>query len=219
MSGPSDARAFWDAMFTGDAYTYGETPDDYLVKHAGLLRPGMRALVPGDGEGRHGVYLAEQGLDVVTVDISAIGRQKAEQLAGRRGVTISALQADLRRWNWPDSQFDVVASFFLHVPPDDRRLLHQAMLRALRPGGYLIIKGFRREQIRYRQQYGSHGGPPDEAMLFSPDMLRNDFARADEIELMETDVQMGNQTRHTGMAAVVQGVFRMQASTLRMCNE
>ena len=54
----------------------------------------MRALVPGDGEGRNGVWLAAQGLEVDTLDLSAHGVAKARRLAAERGVAINAIQAD-----------------------------------------------------------------------------------------------------------------------------
>ena len=52
----------------------------------------MCALVPGDGEGRNGVWLAEQGLRVDTLDLSAKGVEKARRLAEARGVSINARQ-------------------------------------------------------------------------------------------------------------------------------
>ena len=127
---------------------------------AAIFRPGMRALVPGDGEGRNGVWLAEQGLEVVTVDLSAAGVEKAKRLAAKRGVRIDAIQADLATWAWPVGEFDVVAAIFLHLPPDIRRPVHRNMLRALRPGGLLVIEAYRPEQVQYRQTHGSKGGPP-----------------------------------------------------------
>lgn len=201
-------KHFWDERYQADTFLYGATPNDYLVAQRPRFRSGMHALVPGDGEGRNGVWLAEQGLHVVTVDLSDVGQRKAQQLAEQRGVELTALQADLTRWTWPVSEFDVVASIFLHLPPSVRQEMHQAMLKALRPGGLLIIEAFRPEQLQYREKYGSSGGPPKEEMLFSAEMLRADFADAEEIELAAVDVDMGAHGPHRGLTAVIHGVFR-----------
>ena len=44
-----------------------------------------------DGEGRNGVWLAEQGLDVLSIDFSPAAQAKARALAQARGVKF--------RWN------------------------------------------------------------------------------------------------------------------------
>ena len=200
--------AFWDERYRDEAFVYGETPNEYLAAQRDRFRPGMRALVPGDGEGRNGVWLAEQGLDVVTVDLSEAGVNKARQLAAKRGVRITAIRADLATWAWPAGEFDLVAAIFLHLPPDIRRPIHRNMLAALRPGGLLVIEAYRPEQIQYREKYGSRGGPPAVEMLFSEAMLREDFAGADVVELASGEADLKEGANHFGLGAVVHGVFR-----------
>ena len=204
----SHASAFWDERYRDETFIYGESPNEYLAAQRERFRPGMRALVPGDGEGRNGVWLAEQGLDVVTVDLSEAGVNKARKLAAKRGVRITAIQADLTQWAWPVAEFDVVAAIFLHLPPEIRQPIHRAMLAALRPGGLLVIEAYRPEQVQYREKYGSKGGPPGAEMMFTEAMLREDFAEAEEIELASGDVDLSEGTHHRGLGAVVHGVFR-----------
>ena len=81
-----------------------------------LLQPGQRALVPACGEGRDAVFLAECGLDVTAVDMSAAGLAKTAELAASHGVSVTCIEADLSEWNWPKAEYDVIASMFLHVP-------------------------------------------------------------------------------------------------------
>ena len=50
---------------------------------------GQRALTLADGEGRNGVWLAEQGLDVLSIDFSPKALAKARALAAERGVTLA----------------------------------------------------------------------------------------------------------------------------------
>ena len=66
-------QTIWDERFSGEHYVFGEKPNAFLVRHASLLASGARVLVPGDGEGRNGVWLARTGMDVLSVDSSAVG--------------------------------------------------------------------------------------------------------------------------------------------------
>ena len=60
----------WEARFAAPGYHFGTEPNAFLKSKAGLLKPGQKALSIADGEGRNGVFLAEQGLDVLTMDFS-----------------------------------------------------------------------------------------------------------------------------------------------------
>ena len=81
------ASQFWDQRFAGETFKYGLEPNAFLRAEATRLAPGSRVLVPGDGEGRNGVWLAQQGHRVCSVDASPVGLDKALQLARQRGVT------------------------------------------------------------------------------------------------------------------------------------
>ena len=96
-----ERAAMWDARYEPASYAYGEAANAFLVAQAPRFKPGMRALVPGDGEGRNGVWLAQQGLVVDTLDLSAQGVAKARRLAAARGVSVNAAQADALTWTWP----------------------------------------------------------------------------------------------------------------------
>ena len=119
---------FWDSRYEGDAFAYGEAPNAFLASLT--FARGGRALVPGDGEGRNGVFLAERGLQVETLDLSPLGVAKARALATRRGVALDARVADVLAWDWPLAAYDVVALMYLHLPAAERRRLH-----ASRAGG------------------------------------------------------------------------------------
>ena len=80
----------WEARFAAPGYHFGTEPNAFLKSKAGLLKPGQKALSIADGEGRNGVFLAEQGLDVLTMDFSPTALAKAHALAKDRGVTIRA---------------------------------------------------------------------------------------------------------------------------------
>ena len=189
---------FWDERFSADEFVYGTQPNAFLVEQAFRLQPGMRVLAPGDGEGRNGVWLARQGMDVLSVDGSKVGLAKAVRLAATHGVTISTEVADLTTWEWPTSRFDAVVSLFLHFQPPDRPTIHANMATALRPGGILVLEAFHPTQLAY-----SSGGPKDPAMLYTAEQLRQDFAGI-EILLLETSLRDLNEGEfHRGPAVTV----------------
>jgi SAM-dependent methyltransferase len=199
----SGMATFWDEKFGGNDYLYGTRPNSFLMSRATLFSPGMRAAVPGDGEGRNGVWLAERGLDVLSVDSSAVGQAKARALAAERGVPYRTELADLTLWDWPRETFDAVVSVFCHLHRDHRQRVHRAMLDALKPGGIVVMEAFRPEQLSYRS-----GGPKDPDMLFSVAALAEDFAGAEFVHCVEALDSLDEGPLHRGPAATLQVVVR-----------
>ena len=204
----SPQGAFWDQRYAEPGFAFGEKPNVFLMSQAAHYHRGMKALVPGDGEGRNGVFLAECGLRVTTVDASRIGVHKATSVAGERGVTLDAHCADLETWVWPEGQFDIVVSIFLHFPEALRPRMHARMLQALKPGGVLLLEGYTPRQLLHRAN-GSVGGPHDVTMLFEPDDLRTDFAGADIVSLEEVEVDLAEGPRHRGRSSVARLFARL----------
>jgi len=203
MGSPVDPAAMWDERFSRPEAVYGHKPNAYLHSKIFQIKSGGRVLVPGDGYGRNGIWLARQGFVVHTVDISSVGVARARKAAQAAGLTMSIDQVDLSRWTWPESDFDAVVSVFLHLPPDKRPGIHAGMLRAVRPGGLLILEAFTPAQLRH-----SSGGPKQVELLYTAEMLRKDFLGAEVVELEEAEVSLDEGHLHRGPASVVHGVFR-----------
>jgi len=203
----SERAAMWDARYEPEPYAYGEAANAFLVAQAPRLKSGMRALVPGDGEGRNGVWLAQQGLIVDTLDLSAQGVAKARRLAAARGVSVNAAQADALAWNWPREAYDIVALIYLHLAADERRFLHARALAGLKPRGLLILEAFRLEQLG-AQAAGARGGPREARLLYSLADLSADFAGQDIVELGEARAVLKEGALHVGVSEVVRAVVR-----------
>jgi 2-polyprenyl-3-methyl-5-hydroxy-6-metoxy-1,4-benzoquinol methylase len=194
---------FWNARYAETGYAYGTEPNAFLVAQKNYLKSGGKALAVADGEGRNGVWLAQQGLDVLSVDASEVGLRKTQELAAERGVTIRTEKVDLTTWAWPNQQFDVVAAIYIHFPPEVRARMHRHMYDALKPGGILMLEAFTPDQLQYKS-----GGPPVLEMLFTADMLRNDFAGGEVLLLEETTTELVEGKYHRGPAAVVRLILR-----------
>lgn len=204
----SDARDFWNARYSGDDYLFGDAPNAFLKAQAARLKPGLRALAVADGEGRNGVWLAQQGLRVITTDISPAAVAKARALAAARQTNLDARVADLETWDWPEQEFDVVVGVFIQFAgPDARARLFGRMKRALKPGGLLLLQGYRPEQL----DYGT-GGPGQVENLYTEDLLRAEFADFDIDHLESHDSEIHEGTGHRGLSALIDLVARRPAS-------
>ena len=189
----------------GRTYAYGEAPNAFLASLT--FARGGRALVPGDGEGRNGVFLAERGFAVTTLDLSPLGVAKARALAARRGVALDARQADALAWDWPVDAYDLIALLYLHLPAPERRRLHRLALAALKPDGRVVLEAFTPRQLE-RQRAGARGGPREAALLYEPEDLRADFEGAAIELLAESETNLSEGSLHAGPSAVVKFVGR-----------
>jgi SAM-dependent methyltransferase len=189
----------WEKRYAAPEYLYGTEPNAFLKAQASLLPKTGKALAIADGEGRNGVWLAEQGLDVLSVDFSPKAQAKAKALAERRGVPVRFLTADVTAWDWPTAAFDVVAVIFIQFcGPPERRRIFAGIRQALKPGGLLLLQGYRPEQIAY-----GTGGPSEVENLYTEAMLREEFASFGKLDIRAHDSTISEGSRHSGIAAVV----------------
>jgi cyclopropane fatty-acyl-phospholipid synthase-like methyltransferase len=202
-----DHKAQWNARFDTDDYVFGTAPNRFLESQGHQLLPNSRVLVVADGEGRNGVWLAEQGHQVTSVDISEMGQAKAARLAIKRGVDLDLRTANLITWDWPEAAYDAVVAIFIQfASPNERETIFEGMKHALRPGGRVLLQGYRPEQLRYRT-----GGPPNADNLYTEALLRAAF-EGWEIELLTVhDDIIEEGTGHRGMSALIDLVARKPA--------
>ncbi len=194
----------WDERYAGEDYLFGTEPNAFLVTQRHLLKPDMSCLAVADGEGRNGVWLAQQGLKVLSVEASAVALDKAKKLAQQRGVAIDFEQADLAQWQWGEDRFDVVAAIFIQfAPPALREQMFAGIKRCLKPGGLLLLQGYTPRQLEYKT-----GGPPAAENMYTEPMLRNAFGDMEILHLREHDDLVSEGTAHRGMSALIDMVAR-----------
>ncbi|WP_018170043.1 cyclopropane-fatty-acyl-phospholipid synthase family protein [Thioalkalivibrio sp. ALMg9] len=188
----------WDERYAEDDYVYGTEPNDFL-RAAVANVPRGRALCLAEGEGRNAVFLAQQGFDVLAVDSSAVGLQKAQRLAEDRGVQIETLVADLADYAIEPDSWDLIVSIFCHLPPDVRRRLHAEVVAGLRPGGVFILEAYTPAQL----EWGT-GGPPIAELMMTREALTEELDGLEFEEAVERERDVIEGRFHTGRGAVVQ---------------
>lgn len=194
----------WQGRFAAPGYLFGTEPNAFLKDYAHLLRKGEKALAIADGEGRNGVFLAEQGLDVLSVDFSPIAQDKARKLAAERGVTLRIEQVDIIDWDWPREAFDVVAAiFFQFVLPPERDKIFAGIKKTLKPGGLLLLEGYGLKQLEYKT-----GGPSNPTQLYTRELLEQAFGDFSSLDIREYDRVVNEGDRHAGMSALIDAVGR-----------
>jgi len=188
--------ARWESRFAPESYLFGTAPNAFLARQKPLLPKTGRALSVADGEGRNGVWLAEQGLDVVSMDFSPTAQAKARALAASRGVSITTETVDLSTYTWPADAFDVIVVIF--AQPLERTRLFAGVKRALKPGGLLLIEGYPPRQL----QYGT-GGPSDIERLYTREHLEAGFADFSDVRIDEYDAEIYEGDGHGGISALI----------------
>lgn len=129
----------WDRTYAIEGYRYGVAPNAFLVEQAHRFPANASIIAPGDGEGRNGVWLARQGHDVLSMDASRVGLEKARSLAGSQGVPVRTEVADLATWAPEPQSADAVVLIHVPLPSGIRQSAHRRMATALRPGGVLVV--------------------------------------------------------------------------------
>lgn len=188
----------WDERYSTDEFVYGTTANEFLVSTIDRLPKG-RVLCVAEGEGRNAVYLAQAGCEVVAVDASRVGLDKAARLARQRGVHIETVVADLADFAIQPHSWDAVVSIFCHLEPQLRKALHRRVVAGLRPGGVLVLEAYRPEQIRY-----ATGGPAAADMMPSLAELRDELEGLEFEHAVEIVRNVSEGKYHTGKGAVVQ---------------
>lgn len=189
----------WQQRFAQPGYLFGTAPNAFLQSQAHRLRRGQSALTIADGEGRNGVFLAECGLDVLSVDFSPLAQDKARKLAKDRGVPLRVEQADIINWPWPQAAYDVVAGiFFQFAAPADRDKIFAGIRRSLKPGGLLLVEGYGPKQLEYKT-----GGPSKLENLYTRALLEKAFGDFAALDIAEHDSVIQEGAGHGGLSALV----------------
>jgi SAM-dependent methyltransferase len=161
-------REKWNERYL--AGTHGALPPDALLIHSferyvePLFPEAGRALDIAGGTGRHAIFLAEKGWRVRLTDIAEAGIESARKNAGDLASRIEFGVEDLTRFDGSRESYDLITNFFFL-----RREMFGELVKALKPGGLLIYKGYTRGQAKFG------GGPTNPEYLLAENELINSF--------------------------------------------
>lgn len=187
----------WDSRYGTEEFVYGKEPNVFFARSLGPLNPG-KLLLPGEGEGRNAVYAASLGWEVDAFDQSKVGAEKAKSLAGEREVNIAYRVCDIENFPFEKGVYDAVGLVYFHAPAPLRKMLHKKVVESLKPGGQVILEAFHTTQLGRES-----GGPQNLDLLYSMEMLQEDFGSLEAEEMEETEVDLDEGLFHGGPAKVL----------------
>jgi SAM-dependent methyltransferase len=188
---------FWNERYSEKEYIYGKDPNVFFEEQLSQLNPGT-IILPCEGEGRNAVYAASLGWNVRAFDSSDAGKMKALQLALNKEVIINYVIDDAVTVTYPEDSADVVAFIYAHFPPSIRKQIHQKAIHWLKPGGKIIIEAFHPNQLQ-----NNSGGPKELSMLYTEEMIKEDF-EGSKIELLQTTQTILEEGKyHEGKADII----------------
>ena len=135
----------WNSKYETEVYLFGEKPIPFLADNVHLLPKG-KVLDIAMGEGRNGVYLATQGFEVLGLDISEKGLEKAHNLAKKNKVTIETKVVDLESFTLEPNSYDVILCTY-YMQKD----LFKQFQSALKPGGMIVVETYNVDYLKYVQ--------------------------------------------------------------------
>ena len=133
-----DDRARWDEKHAAERAT--QEPATFLKRifqsdHWSI--PRGQALDIATGKGQNAIFLAEQGFEVLGIDISPVALEEARRSAEEKSLKVNWQQADLEVIELPPLRYNVVLNFnYL------QRSLVPQIKKSLKPGGWVIFETY-----------------------------------------------------------------------------
>lgn len=189
-------QQFWDQRYADNETVYGNEPNTFFKQFIDLHKPGS-ILLPAEGEGRNAIYAAKKGWEVDAFDFSTVARDKALFNAAGEQVKINYDIKAIESFRAAEL-YDAVALIYVHLPPAARKKFHLEILNSIKPGGYLILEAFGREQLKFNS-----GGPKDENQLYDAPSLCDDFRSLHILSCEQKEVNLAEGAFHEGKASVL----------------
>jgi len=145
-----DLKAHWEKVFETkgpEAMSWTQASPELslrLIAQA-ALPPGARLLDVGAGLGNLAVALQDSGLRLTLVDLSGEALRRARLRLGERAGEVIWIEGDITRVPFEESAFDLWhdrAVFHFLTETVDRDRYRAQLLKALRPGGAVILATF-----------------------------------------------------------------------------
>jgi SAM-dependent methyltransferase len=167
-----------------------------LIHHTGLGKNAAIIDVGGGASRLVDDLVAEGYTDLTVLDLSSSAIAVAKQRLGRNADAVHWMEGDITRAEFPVHRFDIWhdrAVFHFLTDPADRRAYVEQVMKAVRPGGHVIVATFAEDGP------DSCSGLP--VMKYKPEALHDEFG--DSFLLVEHE----KESHHTPAGAVQQFVY------------
>lgn len=182
LSMSDDERQRWNDRYATGEYRARTWPTAHLERWVPQVRTG-RALVIACGPGRNALYLAEQGFDVVGVDISEVAIRQARASAADRRLAAEFFVADLDEFVPEPGSFDLIT-----VIRYRNRDLWPRLVEALAPDGWILAE-------HHMKTTAEVGGPSSPDFRLDPEELLEAFAGLRIVHYSESIEPADDETR------------------------
>jgi SAM-dependent methyltransferase len=142
----------WNRILTAEKPFFNVKPNGFLAEMAKGRKPGT-ALDVGMGQGRNTIWLAQQGWDVTGFDPAEKAVALAQENGRKLGVHFKTEIKRMEDFDFGDRRWDMIVLSYV-----GGREMTDALQRALKPGGVLVIEAFHRDATK--------GGPIGGAVVF-----------------------------------------------------
>ena len=134
----------WNRILTAEKPAFNTQPNAFLVEMVKGRLPGA-ALDVGMGQGRNALYLAQQGWSVTGFDPADKAVAQANANAAKLGVKLTTVVQGSEDFDFGESRWDLIVLSYVTV-----RDITDRVVRALKPGGIVVVEAFHRDVTRQR---------------------------------------------------------------------
>lgn len=197
-----DWQAKWNERYATGEFAYGKEPNRFLAE-AEPAFSGKDILCVADGEGRNGVWLAQKGYNVTSIDYAQAGIDKINRFAEAQGVSIKTYCADLFKISLKKETFDGVVVIYSHFNENDSTVLFEKYKYSLKSNGIIIFEVYSKNQLG-----NTSGGPRNIDLLYDINFIKNSFKDMEMIRCEEKEITLAEGPLHQGKANVIRMIAK-----------
>lgn len=136
----------YEEVYRTESAYFGDEPAPLLTRFADRIPNGDRVLDIGVGQGRHALFLARRGIEVVGIDRSAAAIETTRIMAEREQLPLTLWQGSFETFE-PEQPFDAALVFGVlqEVSVELGQRLCEHVDRWTRPGGLLFLVAWHRD--------------------------------------------------------------------------